>query len=65
MDSIIGLGEADTFSLATLGLAISYLKVVRCENRIRNLAIYKRRGYVPFKTVRQGKTKIVFLERYL
>jgi hypothetical protein len=53
------------FLLATLGLAVSYIEVVRCEYRIRNLAIYKRRGYVPFKTVRQGKTKIIFLERYL
>lgn len=65
VDSVSGLDETDTFLLATLGLAVSYLEVVRCEYRIRNLAIYKRRGYVPFKTVRQGKTKIIFLERYL
>jgi len=33
------------------------------EKSEKNLAMYSRRGYMPFKTAALGKTKVIFLER--
>lgn len=35
------------------------------ERSIANLAMYQRRGYLPFKTAKLGKTTIVFLEKII
>lgn len=35
------------------------------EHSERNLSMYQRRGYTPFKTALLGDTRVVFLERYL
>lgn len=34
------------------------------EKSIANLAMYQRRGYLPFKTAHLGQTSIVFLQKY-
>jgi len=41
------------------------LELFTGENSVGNLALYQRRGYVPFKTALLGKTNVIFLRRYV
>lgn len=60
-----GIGSALLSALESSFSGTNRLELFTGENSTRNLAMYKRRGYVPFKTAQLGKTKVIFLERYL
>ena len=60
-----GIGSFLLTSLEKLFPNATRAELFTGEKSASNLAMYKNRGYVEFKTAQLGKTKVVFLERRL
>lgn len=60
-----GIGSKLLSALEALFPEANRFELFTGEHSEKNLAMYKRRGYVPFKTAQLGKTKVIFLERHL
>lgn len=60
-----GIGSALLSALEALFPDAKRCELFTGEQSARNLSMYKRRGYAPFKTAKLGRTTVIFLERYL
>jgi GNAT superfamily N-acetyltransferase len=60
-----GIGSTLLSALESLFPDAKRFELFTGEQSERNLVMYRSRGYVPFKTAQLGKTKVIFLERYL
>ncbi|GEA11115.1 GNAT family N-acetyltransferase [Alteromonas sp. KUL49] len=60
-----GVGGKLLSALETLFPQANRVELFTGEFSASNLAMYKRRGYVEFKTAQLGKTRVVYLERVL
>lgn len=60
-----GIGSKLLSALEALFPEARRFELFTGEHSQKNLAMYKRRGYVPFKTAQLGRTKVIFLERHL
>jgi len=60
-----GIGSMLLTALEGFFPKITRVELFTGENSGKNLAMYHRRGYKEFKISQLGKTKVIFLERYV
>ncbi|MGZ9898766.1 GNAT family N-acetyltransferase [Shewanella gaetbuli] len=60
-----GIGSKLLSALESAFPEASRVELFTGEHSASNLAMYKHRGYIQFKTAQLGKTKVIFLERHL
>jgi len=58
-----GIGSMLMATLESTFPKASEYEIFTGEKSSRNLAMYKRRGYIPYNTAILGKTKVIFLRR--